>query len=55
MDRWVDSLSQHPIHALAPCGDAILSPFATSNVGRPRLYAEDDEQIEERLANFEAR
>ena len=43
MDRWVDSLSQHRIHALAPCGDAILSPFATSSDGTgcmPRRTAE---------------
>ena len=33
MDRWVDSLFQHPTHALAPCSDAILSPFATSSDG----------------------
>ena len=42
MDRWVDSLFQHPTHALAPCSDAILSPFATSSDGpgcMPRMMS----------------
>ena len=42
MDRWVDSLCQHRVHALPPCGKAILSPIATSSDGHgcmPRMMS----------------